>query len=63
MYQLCLIRHGETEANRDGITQGHCDYPLTENGVQGAEKTGIALRHVNWTHIYTSDLTRASRVS
>lgn len=62
MFHLCLIRHGETEANRDGIRQGHCDYPLTENGVQDAEKTGNALSHVNWTKIYASDLNRASRV-
>lgn len=30
--RFCLIRHGETTANRDGIIAGHLDVPLTEQG-------------------------------
>ena len=32
---LVFVRHGETEANREGIIQGSgCDFPLTEKGVK-----------------------------
>lgn len=63
MIDLCIIRHGETEANRDEIRQGHCDYPLTEGGINDALKTGTALRHVKWSQVYASDLNRARTVS
>ena len=54
------VRHGETEANRDGILQGHSDFPLTENGKEGAIKTGVFLSKVKFDHMYTSDLGRAT---
>jgi broad specificity phosphatase PhoE len=28
-----LVRHGETQANKDGIAQGQADSPLTAEGV------------------------------
>ncbi|MGB4835861.1 MAG: histidine phosphatase family protein, partial [Nostocoides sp.] len=30
--RLILLRHGQTQANRDGIWQGHLDVALTEAG-------------------------------
>ncbi len=32
MNELYLLRHAETEANLNGILQGHLDYPLSERG-------------------------------
>lgn len=58
---LCLVRHGETEANKAEILQGHNDYPLTEKGEREAVSVGLALRHVTWDSAYSSDLPRASR--
>jgi probable phosphoglycerate mutase len=60
---IYFVRHGETTANRDGILQGHCDFPLTEKGHRDAALVGTALRHTRWTKIYTSDLTRASNTA
>jgi probable phosphoglycerate mutase len=61
--RLDLVRHGETEANRDNILQGHCDYPLTEQGVQQAKALSSALVMKSWHSIYSSDLYRAVRTT
>lgn len=59
--QLVLVRHGQTEANKAGILQGHCDYPLTELGVSEAMCTGRALKNVQWYKCYCSDLIRTQK--
>jgi broad specificity phosphatase PhoE len=59
-FDISLVRHGETTANRDGILQGHCDYPLTDKGINEAKLVGIQLNQANWDYIYCSDLKRAS---
>ena len=56
---MFLVRHGETTANRDGILQGHCDYPLTDNGINQLTSTGIHLKNVCFDMCITSDLRRA----
>ena len=38
--ELYLCRHAETTANRDNILQGHCDYELTDEGVDASLRTG-----------------------
>lgn len=59
---VCFVRHGETIANRDGMIQGHCDFPLTEKGHAHAQRVGRALRNIKWHKVYSSDLTRAVHV-
>lgn len=56
---IYLVRHGETTANRDEILQGHCDYPLTDLGVQQAKQAGVGLKDISWDFVYCSDLSRA----
>jgi broad specificity phosphatase PhoE len=56
---LILVRHGETEANRAGILQGHCDYPLTTLGKEQARRAGAALAGVSFARVFSSDLKRA----
>jgi probable phosphoglycerate mutase len=41
---IYLLRHGETEWNREGRLQGHGDSPLTERGLAQAVAMGGALR-------------------
>lgn len=41
---IYLLRHGETEWNREGRLQGHGDSPLTERGLSQAVAMGGALR-------------------
>ncbi len=38
MGRLILVRHGESEANRDGCFTAHDEVPLTEQGMQQASR-------------------------
>ena len=60
---LYFVRHGETEANRDNVLQGHCDFPLTDKGVKQCEQVGEALRSIRWSKVFSSDLPRTLRTS
>ncbi len=52
------MRHGETEANRLGVVQGHNATPLSETGIQQAKASARALATSPFSHIYCSDLVR-----
>lgn len=56
---LYIVRHGETDLNRQGRLQGWIDQPLNANGRQLALMTGEGLRHVRFDRIFTSPLGRA----
>lgn len=60
---IYLLRHGETEWNREGRLQGHLDSPLTERGRAQARAMGCCLRQVigdlNGYAMVTSPLGRA----
>ncbi|MFW5655817.1 MAG: histidine phosphatase family protein [Roseicyclus sp.] len=43
---LYILRHGETEWNREGRLQGHLDSPLTPQGLRQAEAQGDVLRRI-----------------
>jgi broad specificity phosphatase PhoE len=61
MTTIFLIRHGETEWNRDGRWQGHADIPLSQAGREQAQAVAQRLLHEGATfdHLYASDLSRA----
>ena len=44
-----FIRHGRTQWNEQGLLQGSGNSPLTEQGIAGAQKTGVALQQVEFT--------------
>jgi len=54
---LLLVRHGETDWNRDGRWQGHSDTHLNEVGREQARRVAGELRDVDV--VYASDLARA----
>jgi broad specificity phosphatase PhoE len=54
---LLLVRHGETDWNRDGRWQGHSDTHLNDAGREQARRVAADLGSVDV--IYASDLTRA----
>jgi broad specificity phosphatase PhoE len=54
---LLLVRHGETDWNRDARWQGHSDTPLNELGRGQARELAESLDGVD--AIYSSDLARA----
>ena len=59
MPKLHLIRHGETEWNRDGRIQGHSDPPLSAAGREQAEALAERLAAEPIGELWSSDLRRA----
>lgn len=57
--QVLLIRHGETQWNRDQRIQGHLDVGLSERGLEQARQLAVVLRRERIDVIYSSDLQRA----
>jgi broad specificity phosphatase PhoE len=57
--KLWLVRHGETNFNREHKLQGRLDTPLNEAGLQQAERVARALRGESIDAIWTSPLQRA----
>jgi broad specificity phosphatase PhoE len=57
--RLLLVRHGETQWNLDQRVQGHHDVPLTERGIQQAQRLAAWLSDEPLEAIYSSDLIRA----
>ena len=43
---IYLLRHGQTELNRERRMQGHCDSPLTEQGEAQARAMGATLNEL-----------------
>lgn len=62
---ILLYRHGETEANSEGIVQGQLDFSLSENGQRQARALAkkIAKEHPDLAAIYSSDLERAYKTA
>lgn len=60
--RVYIVRHGETQANRDGIMQGQQDTSLNANGMEQARMVGEALKAANIGVAYSSDLSRAVKV-
>ena len=58
--RFALIRHAETEWNREKRIQGQQDASLTTFGRQQARSWGLALARYDLDHMMTSDLGRAS---
>ncbi|MTI48150.1 histidine phosphatase family protein [Sporosalibacterium faouarense] len=59
MKKLYIVRHGETEWNKKGKTQGMLDSSLTDLGIIQANRLANRLSEEKINHIYTSDLSRA----
>ena len=62
--RIYLVRHGETQANRDEIIQGHQDMAMNERGFEQARLLGEALKKIKFHEVaFSSDLCRAVSVS
>lgn len=59
MTELYLVRHGETDWNRQRRIQGLTDIPLNETGRAQARDTGMLLARRRWDAVYASPLSRA----
>ncbi|XP_070785029.1 fructose-2,6-bisphosphatase TIGAR B [Enoplosus armatus] len=59
-FSLTLIRHGETQYNREKLLQGQgVDTLLSETGVQQGEAVGRYLRDITFNNVFASNLQRA----
>ena len=57
--ELYLVRHGETDWNRQRRIQGLTDIPLNDEGRAQARATGKLLARREWDGVFTSPLGRA----
>ncbi|XP_040019562.2 putative fructose-2,6-bisphosphatase TIGAR A isoform X1 [Gasterosteus aculeatus] len=63
-FALSLIRHGETQYNKDGLLQGQAiDSPLSESGLQQAEAAGCYLKDVEFSNVFSSNMLRAQQTA
>lgn len=60
--RVYIVRHGETQENRDGIIQGHRDTFLNAIGLEQARMVGEALKDAKLGIAFSSDLSRAVKV-
>lgn len=56
---LYLVRHGETDWNKQHRIQGSTDIPLNDTGRRQARATGELLARRQWNAVVTSPLSRA----
>lgn len=58
---IFIMRHGQTDWNRQGRLQGRSDVPLAETGIAQAEKTrdGLKKLGLSFDKVYSSPLARA----
>ncbi len=60
--RVYLVRHGETDDNRQGIMQGQRNTPLNSSGAHRSRLVADALMDVPFSAAYASDLARAHKV-
>lgn len=61
--KLYLVRHGETEANINGVYSGITDLPLNANGINQAVRLSRALSSVEFDLVVTSGLMRTRQTA
>lgn len=60
---IYLVRHGETDYNKERLLMGQLDIPMNELGLSQAKKVGKVLENKKISKIYSSDLQRASKTA
>lgn len=63
MTRIALLRHGQTEWNRQGRIQGSSDIPLDDTGREQARDAGRRLRDLGVTRVFSSTLGRAAETA
>ncbi|WP_242337009.1 2,3-diphosphoglycerate-dependent phosphoglycerate mutase [Limosilactobacillus urinaemulieris] len=61
MAKLVIVRHGQSQANRDNIFTGWTDVPLTEKGIEQGQMVGdeLARMGIQFDDAHTSYMSRA----
>lgn len=64
MKKIIIVRHGQTNANVEGITQGQIDSELNELGISQAKKTGKYINdNFSIDEAWVSDLSRTKKTA
>jgi broad specificity phosphatase PhoE len=63
LLEIVIVRHGQSEGNRDQVFTGHSPSPLTELGRRQADATAELLATGPVNLIYASDLPRAMQTA
>lgn len=58
-----IVRHGETDWNKNKIMQGQKDIPLNETGEQQAKDLAQLFKDIDFDLAFSSDLIRAKRTA
>lgn len=61
--KLTVVRHGETNWNKDRRIQGQTDVPLNDRGIAQASAVANTLRTKTFDRIVSSDLSRARQTA
>lgn len=61
--RVCIVRHGETDWNKERRIQGQIDIPLNETGRAQALAMAFNAAHHSFSAIYSSDLQRAQETA
>ncbi|MFL0194668.1 alpha-ribazole phosphatase [Clostridium sp. WILCCON 0269] len=59
MLELVMVRHGETDSNKNGKYLGWTDVELNKYGISQAEKARDRLKHISFDVVISSPLKRA----
>jgi broad specificity phosphatase PhoE len=64
-HTITFLRHGESEGNLSGVIQGQSDYPLTQAGIEQANRLAVYWKSeaVSFNRIISSPLLRASETA
>ena len=65
MYTIYIVRHGETDNNKERVLQGRSNLPLNEVGIKQAEKVKeyFAEKDIQFDKVYSSPLIRAIKTA
>jgi uncharacterized phosphatase len=63
MTKICIVRHGQTDWNKERRLQGTTDIELNETGEQQAREARDFLKGGEWDAIISSPLKRAKRTA
>ncbi|MBQ3946407.1 MAG: histidine phosphatase family protein, partial [Alphaproteobacteria bacterium] len=63
MTKFYIVRHGQTDYNKEHKLQGRLDTPLNETGMEQAKTIAESLKDIHFDVIYYSPLTRAKQTT